>query len=322
MITIYREDERKLVAGNIDDVEFSNAEEFSWIHIQNASLEILEKVSKITGLSLDYLSAALDEEETAHIESDEDDDITYVVLDTPYVCDVETGEYTTAPFIIVYNTKYFVTIANHEFELINELLKKIKRIEPKKHVRLSTHFIYRLMTLYITYLKKIDQKTKQIDEKMSKSTRNKQLYELYDINKTLVLFSTALNANRAVLLKLFRLEHYKKYEEDYDLMEDARIECNQAIEMVSTYRDILKVSMDAYANIISNNLNVVMKTLAVVTIVISIPTLVASLFGMNFKEIPMDDNPSGFWITIAVSLALSILGAIALIIFTKNKRRD
>jgi magnesium transporter len=124
------------------------------------------------------------------------------------------------------------------------------------------------------------------------------------------------------LLKLFRLDHYKKYEEDYDLMDDARIECNQAIEMVSTYRDILKVSMDSYANIISNNLNVVMKILAVVTIVISIPTLVASLFGMNFEEIPMDNHPYGFRITLAVSFVLSIIGAVILIIFTKNKRRD
>jgi magnesium transporter len=177
MITIYQEDEKKIIAQNIEDADFSHAPELSWIHVQNASSEILEKVSKVTGLSFDYLSSALDEEETAHIEADDDDDITYVVLDTPYIKDAETGDYGTAPFILVFNTKYFVTIANHEFELISELLKKVKKIETKKHVRLSTQFIYRLMTLYISYLKKIDQKTKQIDEQMSKNTRNKQLYD-------------------------------------------------------------------------------------------------------------------------------------------------
>lgn len=322
MITIYRNVVKNISKEDIDDINFIDAPKNSWLHVQNPTQENLEKISNVTGLSIEYLSSALDEEETAHIESDEDDDITYVVLDTPYVKDEETGVIATAPFIIVFNQNYFVTIANHNFELIDELFKKVKRIETNKHVRLSTQFIYRLMTLYISYLKKIDSHFKAIEEKMNKSTRNKELYEMMDINKTLVLFSTALNSNRGVLLKLFNLEYYKKYEEDFDLMEDARIECNQAIEMVSTYRDILKGSMDAYANIISNNLNTVMKTLAVVTIVISIPTLIASLFGMNFDEIPMDTNKNGFWITIGVSLALSILGAIALIFFTKNKRRD
>lgn len=322
MITIYRNEGTNLLYENIEDVDFETATKNTWIHIQNPTQESLEKISKATNLSIDYLSSALDEEETAHIEADEDDDITYVVLDTPYIKDPETGVYATAPFIIVFNENYFVTIANHEFELIPEVLKKVKKIETKKHVRLSTHFIFRLMTLYISYLKKIDNHFKEIEEKMSKSTKNKELYEMMDINKTLVLFSTALNSNRAVILKLFRLEYYKKFEEDYDLMDDARIECNQAIEMVSTYRDILKGSMDAYANIISNNLNTVMKTLAVVTIVISIPTLIASLFGMNFEEIPMDVHPYGFWITIGISAVLSVIGAIFLIIFTKNKRRD
>ena len=322
MVTIYSGDGLKLNIQTIEDSEFNSAPEYSWIHIQNANQELLEKLSKVTGLSIDYLSSALDEEETAHIEADEDDNITYVVLDTPYIKDPEDGDYATAPFILVFNDKYFVTIANHDFELISELLKKVKRVEPKKHVRISTHFIYRVMALYITYLKKIDSKIKAIEEKMNKSTKNRELYELYDINKTLVLFSTALNSNRGVLLKLFKLDHYKKFEADYDLMDDARIECNQAIEMVGTYRDILKVSMDAYSNIISNNLNTVMKTLAVVTIVLSIPTLVASLFGMNFTEIPFDEHPAGFYITIGFSLVLSIVGAILLIVFTKNKRRD
>ena len=322
MITIYRDELGKIFKEDIVDVDFDNAPLNSWIHVQNPTAENLERIAKVTGLSYDYLSSALDEEETAHVESDDDDDITYVVLDTPYLKDEESGVYATAPFFIVFNTNYFVTIANHNFELIDELFKKIKKIETKKHVRLSTQFIYRLMTLYISYLKKIDSHFKSIEEKMNKSTRNKELYEMMDINKTLVLFSTALNSNRGVILKLFRLEYYKKFEEDFDLMDDARIECNQAIEMVSTYRDILKGSMDAYANIISNNLNVVMKTLAVVTIVISIPTLIASLFGMNFEEIPMDSNPIGFRIIMIVSVILSVIGAIILIVFTKNKRRD
>lgn len=321
MVTIYSSLPSGLQTNVFDDESFNGVPENSWIHIQNANQDILEKVSKFTGLSMDYLISALDEEENAHIESDDEEDITYIVLDTPYLIDEEKGVYATAPFFIAYNKKYFVTIANHEFNLISELMKKVKKIEPHKHVRLSTNLLYRLMTLFIYSLKKIDSKMKSIEAKLEANTKNKELYELMEINKTLVFFSTALNANRAVLLKLFKLDYYKKFEDDFDLMEDARIEMNQAIEMCSTYRDILKGALDAYSSIISNNLNLVMKTLAVVTIVISIPTLVASFFGMNFDEIPLDSEPWGFRLICGLSILIAIIGAIALVFFTKTRRK-
>ena len=100
MITIYRNEGINLLYENIEDVDFENVAKNTWIHIQNPTQENLEKISKATKLSIDYLSSALDEEETAHIEADEDDDITYVVLDTPYIKDPETGVYATAPFIM------------------------------------------------------------------------------------------------------------------------------------------------------------------------------------------------------------------------------
>ena len=205
MITLYYQVDKQLVNESIDDASFVGAPEQSWIHLQNPTHETLEKIASVTGLSMEYLASALDEEETAHIETDEDIDLTFIVLDTPYVTNPEDSVYATAPFIIAYNTKYFVTIANHNFELIPEVIKKVKKIEPHKHVRLSTNFLYRLMTLFIASLKKIDQKTKAVEMKLHSSMRNKELFELMQINKTLVFFSTALNSNRGVLLKLFAI---------------------------------------------------------------------------------------------------------------------
>lgn len=320
MIKIYKE----LDSGKLETIELDNNSDFildkgCWIDIKNPDEKLLKKVSKLTGISEEMLLTSLDEEESAHVDIDDGD--TLIVLDTPYVVDQENAVYSTAPFIIAYNRSYFVTISKYNFELINDLFKKVKKIEPHKHVRTSLHLIYRLTSIFISYLKRIDLHTKAVEKKLHSSMKNKELLELMNINKILVYFSTALNADKAVLSKLVRNPNYKKYETDQDLMDDAEIEMNQAIEMCSIYRDILAGMMDAFASIISNNLNVVMKTLAVITIILSIPTLVASFWGMNFSEIPLDSNKYGFYIVAGISLALSVIGAIVLIIFSNKVRR-
>ena len=130
--------------------------------------------------------------------------------------------------------------------------------------------------------------------------KNKEIFELMDINKTFVYISNAISANKVVLNKLLKSSLYKKYDEDIDLIEDTEVELNQAAEMCNLYRDILAGTMDAFASIISNNLNIVMKTLTIITIVISIPTLIASIFGMNVDLPFVDENKYGFYIIIAI----------------------
>lgn len=316
-ITIYKEVEKKLVSEVCPDFN-KDTEIFdhSWIHVTTPTAENLTLISEKTSLNLDFLLTGLDEEETARIDKDEGDVL--IVLDAP--CTNEEGEIYTEPFIIVYNQHYYVTISKSNQTLLNSLFAKVKNLEPSKKVRLTLNIIYQLSREFITYLKTIDKHTKDVEQRIHTSMKNKEIFELMDINKTFVYFSTALNANKAVLSKLLKSPSYKKFEDDLDLMEDAQVELDQAIEMCNIYRDILAGMMDAFASIISNNLNIVMKTLSIITIVISIPTLIASLFGMNFSEdnSPLYNTSHAFWIVLGISVGIGIIGAIIITLISRK----
>lgn len=318
MVIVFKEEGKKLVRVEYQDDEDFPVESGSWIHLTNPNSQLIEKISKLTSISKDMLMCALDEEESARVDSDDGD--TLIVLDTPYLLDKEKSFFSTAPFLIAYNRSYYVTIQRHNFELMDELFKRVKVIEPHKHVRLTLNLVYRLATLFINYLKKINLHTETLETSLRTSTKNQEVLQLMDTNKSLIYFSTALNANNSVLTKLIKNQTYKKYESDFDLMEDAQVEMSQAIEMCSISRNVLTSMMDAFASIINNNLNVVMKTLAIVTIVLSIPTLIASFFGMNFKNIPLMDTNYGFWVLVVISCLLSGVGAIALIFIGRQKK--
>jgi len=320
MITLYKEADNRLVSVKTQENILDNVEKNMWIDVVNPSMADIRKLAETTGIALEFLSSALDEEESAHLDKDEED--TLIVLDVPYMEEPENENeksyYATTPFVIAYNEDYLVTLCAKDTALIQLVLGKNKRIEPHKHVRLTLQILYRLATIFITRLKKIDSQTKEVERILHTSMKNKELFDLMELNKSLVYFSTALNANKMVLSKLTRLEEYKRYEDDYELMEDVAIENNQAIEMCSIYRDILAGMMDAFASIISNNLNIVMKALAVVTITLAIPTLIASFFGMNFQAIPLASAQYGFWIIFGISLVIAALGAWMLLLYSKR----
>ena len=319
MIKIFQEEDKSLISKEYSFDDEIELESGSWIHIEDPTVDVLNKISKLTGISNTFLLSALDEEESARIDSDDGD--TLIVLDTPYI-ELDTGHFSTAPFIIAYNRSYYVTIQRHNFEIVSELFKRVKIVEPHKHVRLTLNLVYRLATLFIIYLKKINEKTENLENSLRSSTKNKELLELMDTNKTLIYFSTALNGNKGVLTKLLRSQTYKKYESDFDLMEDTQVEMDQAIEMCSISRSVLNSMMDAFGSIINNNVNAIMKTLAVVTIVLSIPTLVASVYGMNFSYLPLSNDPNGFWIMLSVSFVVAILAAVLIILYTRRNKGD
>ena len=169
--------------------------------------------------------------------------------------------------------------------------------------------------MFLKKLKQINKEAQIAENVLKNSMRNKELLKLLNLQKSLVYFTTSLKSNGLVMEKTMRGKIIKLYDEDEDILEDAIIENKQAIEMSQIYTDILNGTMDAYASIISNNLNGVMKFLTSITIVISIPTLIASFWGMNVR-VPMQDNPLGFTI-IAVASAL-----IAIIAMLWLKKRD
>ena len=317
MIKLFKEENNNLICfQDLDDI-FAKIEKNMWIHLVAPTNEEIIKISKITNLNEEVLLSVMDEEESARL--DDDDDFTLIVLDIPVSAD---NFYETYPFAIIYNNDFYVTICKKEIKLVDLMLKKFKKIEPHKHVRLTLQIMYRIASNYIYTLKVLDSIRNKIEKKLYDSMKNNELLDLMTLNKSLVYFSTSLNANKIVLSKVKKLPEYKKYEDDFELMEDVEVENNQAIEMCTIYRNIVEGMMNAFSSIISNNLNVVMKVLAIITLIISIPTLIASLFGMNVK-VPFGNNELGFFIIIGISIILSLVGGLMLHIVTtrSNKRK-
>ncbi len=155
-----------------------------------------------------------------------------------------------------------------------------------------------------------------VEKQLHQSMKNKELIQLLDLEKSLVYITTALKANQVVLEKILRMNVIKKYSEDEDLLEDVIIENKQAIEMASIYSGILSGTMDAFASIISNNLNIVMKLLTSITILMAIPTMFSSFFGMNVINLPFAESPLGFWIVLGISLITS--AAVGVVLLKKN----
>lgn len=319
MVKLFKEDKNQLICFQDLDNIISKIEKNMWIHLVAPSTDELKEISKIVKINEEVLIGLLDDEESARL--DLDDDFTLIVLDIPVLID---NYYETYPFAIIYNDDYYLTICKKDIKLVDSMMKKFKKIEPHKHVRLTLQIMYRISSNYISSLKILDSRRNEIEKKVRDAMTNNELLDLMTINKSLVYFSTSLNANKVVLNKLKRLNEYKRYEDDFDLMEDVEVENNQAIEMCTIYRDILSGMMDAFASIISNNLNSVMKALAIITLIISIPTLIASLFGMNVK-VPFGTNGNGFYIIIGISAIIAIIGGILLYVYTSkrnyNKKR-
>ena len=184
--------------------------------------------------------------------------------------------------------------------------------------RFILQILYKNASMFLHYLRIIDKKSAEVEDKLQAATKNQELIELMELEKSLVYFTTSLRSNEMVLEKLLKIERIKKYPDDEDLLEDVIIENKQAIEMANVYSGILSGMMDAFASIVSNNQNMVMKFLATVTIVMSIPNIIFSAYGMNvnIKGMPFADTPEGFFLVIIIALLLSLL--VALIFSKKN----
>ncbi len=172
--------------------------------------------------------------------------------------------------------------------------------------------LYRNSVLFLSYLKQIDKNSTRVEQELHKSLKNQELIQMLKLEKSLVYFATSLKSNEVVMEKLMRMSFIKKYPDDMELLEDVIIENKQAIEMCNIYRDILSGTMNAFASVISNNLNIVMKLLTSITIILSIPTLIASLWGMNVG-VPFANNPFGFVIVIAISVLIALGSAVVMV---------
>ena len=313
MISIYKHlDESSTQLQKLDAIEPN-----CWINIVAPSDQELLFVAKKTGAPIEFLRAALDEEETSRI--DVEGNNVLFVMDIPFT-EMEENSliYDTYPFAIIHTEREVITICLKNSKMLTDFVDgKIKSFFTFKRSRFILQILYKISTYYLLYLRQIDKKSLMVEKRLHKSMKNKELIQLLSLEKSLVYFSTSLKSNEVTLEKMLKFEIMQKYPEDKDILEDVIIENKQAIEMATIYSNILTGTMDAFASIISNNLNIVMKFLASITIVMAIPTVISGLFGMNVS-IPwsQDTTPLGFWYVLGLIAAVSALVVVIL------KRKD
>ena len=278
-----------------------------WIDlVEPSELEIKEVVEQ-TGVPANLLIKMLDTDETARIEKE--DDATLIVIDVPFVEDKKTkNKYSTMPLGIITYKNYLITLSVKETEVLNDVMEnRVKYVVTAKKSRFLIQILHRVATLYIKYLKIINEEIEKKEKIIMKSTSNKELVQLMNIQKSLVFFVTSLKSNDIILDKLNKGSLIEFYEEDLDILEDAIIENKQGIETAIIYRDIVASMSETFTGIISNNLNEIMKFLAGITIVFSVPTMIASFMGMNVPLGELQTNENSFMFILSISFILSII---------------
>ncbi len=292
-------------------------ERHCWVCLTNPTEEELQYVQETLQIFPEFLRYPLDEEETPRVELEEDQLLIILRVPDPRH---EEGyiRYETIPVGIILTGEAIVTVCLKENPVFEDFLMAINRVrhfDLEYPVLFLFHFFFCIANLYLRYLRLIDKLINEYEAELYRSMRNKELLKLLNIEKSLVYFNTALRANDIVLSRLQSGRFLRLSEEDLELLEDVQIENRQAIEMAKIFSDILSGTMDAYASVISNNLNVVMKFLTAVTIVLMLPNLVASIYGMNIK-LPLQDSPHAFAILMSLSF---ILSGIVVVLFIKKR---
>ncbi len=276
-----------------------------WINLVNPSESEIKRVCSEINIEEDFIRYPLDYEEQARI--DIEDNMTLFVIDVPIIEDTKDDRtYTTMPLgVIIVGDDYFITVSLKRNKVIDAFEKsRVKNFYTYKKTRFLLQILYLNSAYYLDNLKKINKEQEATVALLQESMKNRDLIQLLNLQNSLIYITTSLKSNEIVMEKTLRGKILKMYEEDEDILEDAIIENRQAIEMSKTYSDILTSTMDAYSSIISNNLNGVMKFLTSLTILISVPTLIASIWGMNVK-VPFSTSPYGFAILIGISVAVA-----------------
>lgn len=301
MISFYKTENNKMV-------QLDERCDGCWINVSDPTEPEIDELAKELSIEEDFLRAALDEEESSRIDSE--DGITLVIIDIPRVeREDEAVIYSTMPFGIVFTPKNVVTVCLRESTIIREFASgTAKQFKTEHKTQFALQLMYTVANRYLQYLKQIDKISSHVEKKLRADMMNAELIQLLDLEKSLTYFSTSLKSNLATMNKLLRGREIKLYEEDQELMDDLLIEFRQAIEMSELYSSILSGTMEAFASIISNNLNVVMKRLTSISIILTIPTMIASFYGMNVSGLPI---PS-FWFPVIISGILALATAILL----------
>lgn len=296
----------------------------AWVDIVAPGPAELLEVEQDHKVPMEFLTAALDPDERARFEYDPDEEVLLLLVRIPLPNETEVGRetedvpYITRPLGIMITENSFITICNRENTVMNDFKAgKVKHFSTDDPTRFVLQILNRATETYLSFLKDIDTNTYRIEEELSQTLRNKELLQLLNQKKSLVYFTTSLRTNQIMMDRLRKSQHFRiTEEEDQELIEDILIDNSQAIEMANVYTNIIGDLMDSFYSVISNNLNEVMSSLTKVTIILMLPTLVASIYGMNV-DLPLDDSPNAVWYVLGLGLVSALLG---FLIFNYRRR--
>ncbi len=297
-----------------------DAEQATWVHVYAPLDNVeLERISADENVPLDFLIDSLDIDERSRYEKE--DEIKLIVINTPVLNQDEKESdalYITAPIGVILNHSRIITISSMETPVITKFLRnRVKNFDPKNRRLFVLQLFEQTVLQFLDGLKKLNLKRNLIEKELYNSSRNKELQQLLRIEKSLVYLMNSLSDNDLLNQKIRRTDFLRIRENEVyqDLFEDIIIDNSQALEMANVHTNILSGTMEAYASIISNNLNIVIHRLTMITIILMVPTLVASFYGMNLTNLPLKDNPSAFYIIILISI---LLGFLLIMLFRRN----
>lgn len=285
----------------------------AWVNVVDPTPEEVEKLVK-WGMDMDYINYSLDQDEMPRMERDEE--YTFILLRIPIHQPESDIPYSTIPLGIMILESKIITVCRYDSDVLKILTNgKYRLLKTGKRYRLALYIFLETSARYLNLLREINRATEVVEDQLQKSTRNREVLELLKYQKCLTYFSTALRSNEVMMERVQKTQLFNHYEEDKDLLEDVLTENQQAIQMTGIATEILSGMMDAFASIISNNLNGVMKVLAAVTIIIALPGTVGTFFGMNVPLPLSDSAPFSFLAIIGISIGLA---ALATYIFHKQ----
>jgi magnesium transporter len=298
MIQYFKNTDRQTIA-------IDKAENAVWVNVlPPLKQEEFTELSETMDIPIDFLKDSLDIDERSRYEIE--DDVKLIVIKTPTEnnsFNLSDAFYITIPICIILTHNQIVTVNSFENEAIKKFLNSFQHRNPDRMNMMVLKIFEKVTTNFQDYLKEINTRRNSLEQKLYDSNRNEELLQLMRIQKSFVYFLTALRSNELLMMKLSRTNILKLNEEERDLLEDLIVETSQALEMANTYTNILNSTLDAFASIISNNQNDVLKRLTTLTIFLSVPVLIASIYGMNVP-IPYKDSHMAFWLPVILSIII------------------
>ena len=307
MITIRKNEGTRLI-------EIDGGEKNCWVDVRDPSREELSRLEAEYRINPEHIQDILDIDEQARIEKE--DEYTLLIVRLPvYDARFEVAYYTAPCGIFLFSDR-ILTICQTDCEALEEIRSgRVRGLDVRNKSAFVLHFFGRAAVVYLRYLKDLNRRTAVIERELQRSVKNHELTQLLAFEKSLVFFTTSLKTNEIVLEKLQATKTIRFKEDETELLEDVLTDNKQAIEMANIYSSILTGTMDAFASVISNNLNNVMRQLTSISIILMIPTLIASIYGMNVPN-GLENNPWGFGLVVLASFFFSILG---IVLFRRKK---